>query len=202
MITGIYQIRNLMNGKLYIGSAAGLQGFAGRWRVHKHRLNKNQHHSLILQNAWNKYGESFFTFEILFYCDPKDCLVYEQIALDSIKPRYNICKIAGSQLGQKRSLESRRKMSIAQSGSKHRNYGKSLPRVTREKISLANMGHAVTDDTRKKIARSVGKLTEDQVRVIKQKLRLGVRQGEIAREFGIVQSLVSQIKSGKRWGYV
>lgn len=202
MKTGVYQIRNLVNGKLYIGSAAGQSGFLGRWRVHKHKLNHNRHHSPILQNAWKKYGQSFFIFEILEECEPNQCIEREQYYLDIEKPRYNICKVAGSQLGQRRSIESRHKMSIAHSGTKHHNYGKRLSESTKKKISLANTGHIVTQETRKRIAKSVSRLNEGQVRMIKEKLHTGIKQYQIMSEFGISQSLVSQIKSGKRWGWV
>lgn len=46
------------------------------------------------------------------------------------------------------------------------------------------------------------KLTEEQVRAIKQELRAGKKQREIANEFGITVSLVSSIHLGRTWGHV
>ena len=60
--SGIYQIRNLVNGKVYVGSAVNLQH---RRREHRSDLRNGNHHSIKLQRAYNKYGESSFAFEIL-----------------------------------------------------------------------------------------------------------------------------------------
>jgi hypothetical protein len=62
MNTGIYCIFNKITKKRYIGSASGKHGFRARWRNHKWRLRNGKHHSLYLQNAWNKYGEDSFEF--------------------------------------------------------------------------------------------------------------------------------------------
>jgi len=53
MASGIYQIKNTLNGKFYVGSAVNIKQ---RWSTHISSLNKNNHHSGHLQNAWNKYG--------------------------------------------------------------------------------------------------------------------------------------------------
>lgn len=58
----IYQIKNLENGKLYIGSTIGPDR---RFYEHKYDLNKQAHHAEHLQKAWNKYGENSFEFSLL-----------------------------------------------------------------------------------------------------------------------------------------
>ncbi len=97
--SGIYQIRNAVNGKTYVGSAVRLDR---RWREHKRRLTRGEHHNPILAKAWLKYGPEKFVFEPLFVCTKKDLLFYEQRAPDVLKPSYNICQTAGSVLGLKR----------------------------------------------------------------------------------------------------
>lgn len=97
-ITGIYRIINTANQKVYIGSTA--RDFIDRWRDHKKRLRRNKHSNLHLQHAWNKYGENSFLFEALEECSKTDCLIREQFYLDTVKPEYNICKVAGNTLGQ------------------------------------------------------------------------------------------------------
>lgn len=67
MNSGIYRIRNLVNGKCYIGSAFN---FERRFILHRHFL-RNQKHNPKLQRAWNKYGEDAFVFEIIEY-HPKE----------------------------------------------------------------------------------------------------------------------------------
>ena len=126
MNTGIYQILNLINGKRYIGSAAG-RGFDDRWDKHRKQLGNKQHHSIKLQRAWDKYGVDSFVFEIIEKCESVDCIRREQHYLDTVlfascnnnkfnKLGYNICRIAGSTLGVKLSDQTRQRMSIAKRG--------------------------------------------------------------------------------------
>lgn len=110
MNSGIYAILNLENKKFYIGQASNLKL---RWWQHKNSLSKNKHHSSILQRAWNKYGEQNFVYLIVEKCDKLDLTKREQYYLDLWKPEYNICKIAESVLGVKRSEETKQKMSLA-----------------------------------------------------------------------------------------
>jgi group I intron endonuclease len=60
---GIYVIRHIETGRVYIGSARGT--FRTRWYNHRYRLRHNKHHCKFLQAAWNKYGEQAFEFEII-----------------------------------------------------------------------------------------------------------------------------------------
>ena len=59
--SGVYQIRNTVNGKVYIGSA---KHFNKRKSQHFHYLKTNKHHSQKLQRSYNKYGIQNFVFEI------------------------------------------------------------------------------------------------------------------------------------------
>lgn len=65
-IIGIYCIRNKINDKRYIGRSLEMQR---RWEMHRKELNSNTHKNDYLQNAWNKYGEDNFEFEILELCE-------------------------------------------------------------------------------------------------------------------------------------
>lgn len=58
----IYKIRNVVNGKFYVGSTADTRE---RFRTHRNRLRNNKHHCLHLQASWNKYGEDCFKFEVV-----------------------------------------------------------------------------------------------------------------------------------------
>lgn len=73
--SGIYQIRNLINDKKYIGST---KNFSNRFSSHKRLLRKNCHTNQHLQNAWNKSGEDFFKFEILEFVNVDSLLLIEQ----------------------------------------------------------------------------------------------------------------------------
>lgn len=64
---GVYAIRHIESARAYIGSAKNIYN---RWRGHKSDLRYGNHHSPHLQNAWNKYGEAAFVFEVLEVCLP------------------------------------------------------------------------------------------------------------------------------------
>ena len=58
----IYKIRNVVNGKFYVGSAKDTRV---RFRQHRKLLRKGTHHCKHLQAAWSKYGEDVFKFEVV-----------------------------------------------------------------------------------------------------------------------------------------
>lgn len=90
MSIGIYKIKNLLNGKLYIGQSVDIES---RWRIHVVELKNNCHHNARLQNAWNKYGEENFDFSIIEECKSDQLNVREIYwidKLDSYKNGYNL----------------------------------------------------------------------------------------------------------------
>lgn len=118
-LSGIYQIRNLINNKLYIGSAFN---FRLRKNSHFSTLNRGVHNSEYLQNSWNKYGKSNFIFEILEICDRSSILLKEQYYLDLLKPYnkngFNMCMVAGNIAGFKHTEYTKSKISAAFKGIK------------------------------------------------------------------------------------
>lgn len=104
----IYEIVNVVNGKRYVGSSTSTRV---RWNIHKSRLRKNNHHSYLLQRAWNKYGEIGFVFNVLeVFEDEVDLIKKEQYYLDILKPEYNVNKCAAPG-HDKRTEETKRKIS-------------------------------------------------------------------------------------------
>lgn len=65
-VSGIYQIKNLVNGKIYIGQSVDIRT---RWWQHKSQLRLNKHINTYLQNSWNKYGEDNFEFSVIEFCE-------------------------------------------------------------------------------------------------------------------------------------
>lgn len=158
--TGIYRIVNVVNMKMYIGSAAGKQGFGGRWRIHRFDLLRGSG-SPRLQNAFNKYGEASFKFEILCVCRPQEAIRYEQVFLDifeSWRPEtgYNIAKIAGSRLGVPHTEETKRKLSMYKG--RQSRLGQAVSVESRQKMSVSHLGkqprlgQTQSDATKKKIS--------------------------------------------------
>jgi len=129
-ISGVYIIKNKVNGKFYIGSSIEIND---RFYDHKRTLKYGNHHSIKLQRAYSKYGKENFSFEILEEMNfekPYDKFAVskvlecrEQYFLNTLlfaneknnkfdKLGYNVCRIAGRTLGLKRSDEAKEKSSI------------------------------------------------------------------------------------------
>lgn len=102
---GIYQIRNLVNNKLYVGSSNDL---LKRKREHFRTLNKEIHCNKKLQRAFDKYSEQNFIFEIIEFVEDKNKLIeYEQYwinTLKSVQEGYNINIVAGKGPVYKKSI--------------------------------------------------------------------------------------------------
>jgi group I intron endonuclease len=115
----IYEIRNLINNKVYIGSSKQVNK---RFTIHRHRLNKNTHANKYLQAAWNKYGKDAFEFKVIHILEKEsDLIKYEQMWIIWTKctdPNYgyNINPTAGSNLGYKHTEKDKAKI-----GARHKN---------------------------------------------------------------------------------
>lgn len=100
---GIYQIRNIQNNHLYIGSSRNI---FNRWAGHRLALKKNIHHSQYLQRAWNKYGKENFEFTVLQEIQNlSELTMIEAQYIKDLKPSYNIYKETGNQSYLKSSLK-------------------------------------------------------------------------------------------------
>lgn len=106
-ISGVYAFTSPSGGR-YVGSAVDI---VRRRNQHLVALRRGTHCNPVLQKAFNKYGESNIKFEILMRCAREEVVATEQQFIDSLKPRYNIAKVAGSTLGTKRTAEQRARRS-------------------------------------------------------------------------------------------
>lgn len=65
----IYMIKNIVTGKIYIGST---KSPTKRKYSHFQQLRNNKHVSSYLQYSYNKHGKSSFIFEVIEECSPEE----------------------------------------------------------------------------------------------------------------------------------
>ena len=105
-ISGVYQIINMKNNKMYVGSSKNIEN---RWKKHIYDLNNKTHHNKHLQNAWNKYSEENFEFEVIEYVSNETRLIErEQYWMDELNS-YN--KDIGYNIEDKASIPASNKFS-------------------------------------------------------------------------------------------
>lgn len=82
IMKGIYFIKNLVNGKYYIGISNNLKN---RKSKHFSTLKRNIHKNKHLQASYNRYGKENFVFEILLKTDSMSMLELEKMEKELIK---------------------------------------------------------------------------------------------------------------------
>lgn len=180
--SGIYVIRNIIDGKMYVGSAVNLRR---RRNAHIGLLRTGKHHNVHLQRAWVKHGEGTFEWIILERCTEGVLIEREQWWLTYYAESYgwtnlyNLCPVAGSRLGVRHSLETRVRMSKVKSVD-------SLSPETRTNISKAKLGHKVSLETRDKISTALkGRSLPPEIRA---KISIGMTGRKLSPETRIKMS--------------
>lgn len=181
MKSGIYKIINILDNKIYVGSSIDIEK---RLKRHKKDLLSNRHHSAHLQRAWNFYGQSYFSFEILEFCDPSLLLLREQFYLDKYKSYvpelgYNICENAGNTLGRKTTEKTKKILAELATGRKQteqtkiliskklKNHKKSKEHINKiseatkerlkDKTKHPQYGKKISEETKNKIKATLSK---------------------------------------------
>lgn len=183
----IYKITNLINGDFYIGSSTNLYK---RYYTHLNHMRTSRKTCVKLNRAVQKHGEENFKFEIIARCPVEYVLKLEQWFLINLNPKYNIAKIAGSNLGVKRSEEVRAKRSLIQKENwKNDDYKKHHL----EKLS---------SNWKKGSAHHGAKINDDVVRQIKTLLSEGFTCKDVATRLTVSHHTVKDIKRNKTWKHV
>ncbi len=165
--SGVYEILNTQNNKRYIGSTVN---FIKRRREHYGLLRQKRHFNIKLQNAWDKYGEDIFEFNVIeCVADVEKLVEREQFYMDlydvaSRDKGYNLRPTANNFLGYTHSDETKQKISVSRIGSKnpmwgktgveHPKFGSVLSHEHREAVSAANKKRIISKETRKKLSDS------------------------------------------------
>ena len=66
---GVYQIKNLVNGKIFVGSSKNLPG---KINSHRFQLKMGSHMNKALQKEYSNFGEKYFSFEVLDHLQPQE----------------------------------------------------------------------------------------------------------------------------------
>lgn len=147
-VSGIYKIQSsLFPNKIYIGSAINIYR---RWSQHFSDLKRNKHSNSKLQNHYNKYGVEDLQCSIILYgCKKDELIIIEQYFLDFYIPFFNICKIAGSNLGLHWKLSEESKANIAKA-SKGRKSALGYKHTMESKLKMSiSKKHPLTEEHKK-----------------------------------------------------
>jgi group I intron endonuclease len=141
---GIYTITNLKDNKIYLGCSTKIEERLGK---HKRNLKSGKHPNIHLQNAYNKYGEDKFQFEILEECSEE--LLYSQENYWA-----NLLNVHNMLFGY----------NIAPTNPMNKHY--CISEATRQKISVASKNKIFTEEYRLKLSKAqVGRAGTTNVRI-------------------------------------
>lgn len=90
--SGVFLIRNTVNGKVFVGAGLDIAGIVNR---HRFDLTKGGHRNKKLQAEWNEFGGEKFDFEIVDQISPPesassdpraDLNLLEELWLEKLQP--------------------------------------------------------------------------------------------------------------------
>lgn len=177
---GVYEIRNVLNGMVYIGSSKVIE--ARFWR-HKWSLRRGTHHNQHLQRSWAKHGEMSFAFHVVETCTPDSRWECEEAHFQkyAIDQRYNSTTVSrgGTRVGQVNSPEHRKKISDARKG----------------KPTWSKGGHNTWS------AKATASMVSKYPNVVKAdhldgRVLCFLHPGEAAKSLGLARKVVSNILNG------
>ena len=199
MTSGIYQIRNIKNNKVYVGQTIN---FRDRFNQHKSSLLGDKHYNKYLQRSFNKYGIENFVFEVLEYC-PKERLNEKEREWIKYKRSeyaeygYNAA-YAVIKFGQYDTSLSEINVT---------NKTINLPEMTdeiRHRISLASKRHFSDVNNRIEHSLRCGCLEEQEIIQLKDKLSKEYKKTlpDISEETGYQLTLLTHIVNGNAYGLI
>lgn len=170
MVGYIYAILCSPNNKIYIGSTARTSGI--RKNEHWYRLRAGKHPNVHMQNSWNKYGESSFSFLVIDTCSLPSLsnLEWHYVNITGCYNKeigFNTSKITDApKRGTKQTEEFKKRVSDKLKGRQSPNKGKKYPnrkikRIKKQGTKIINLNSGTIYETltefleKEKIARHV-----------------------------------------------
>lgn len=184
---GVYKIVNLLNGRVYVGQTK--EKFQRRFCFHRWKLRKGSHDNKYLQNAWNKYGEDNFVFEVIEVLSINEIDEREKYWIKYYREQPEGCYSIqdGGQpknLGVYVSVESRKRVGEL---NRQRLLGSKLSQETKQKMSNVRKG--------KRVLRHNDSLTDEQAIQIKTLFVKGKSSREIQEITNIPYKPINNILS-------
>ena len=207
-VSGIYFIMCTTTNKYYIGQAVNIQK---RWTTHLSTLRHNKHFNKKLQRAWNKYGESSFSFSILEECT--NLTEREQYYIDKYKSSstgFNIRSTADNSNGfwknKTRSNETKKKISIKLFGRKCINRNRITPYIVLDSFKYSRLGKTNTKEHNNKISLAASGERSSQAKIketdVVEILHSTLPVKELAIKFNIAPRTVRDIKLRRTWKHI
>lgn len=192
--SGIYSIKHIATGRVYVGSASNI---SKRWSRHRKDLRSNQHSNKHLQAAWNKYGETAFVFEVIELTN--DLTQREQFWIDNLHALdgFNIAPTARSSRGRKWSEQERAQRTHANNTSQL-----NTPQAVKKRLNArrrdGTLGQKVTWKIACQIRQEYGDIREHW-KGGKQAKHGGVTLASLGAKYGISYVTVYDIVHWNTW---
>lgn len=202
---GIYQLKNTVNGKIYIGQAQNILK-----RFNEHRRNRNGHlfyRDCYLYRAIKKSGWSKFEISVLEKVDDVSLLNDREIFwISELNPEYNMKDGGDCARGWHHTEEAKKKMSETKSkqylGENNPFYGKKHSEETKKKIAIATSKRKHSPETISKLKayynperffKKVGKFDKNTGELLFQYKSVS----DAAKQNGVSQSNLSSHLGGR-----
>lgn len=202
MTYAVYGIKNIHNGRIYVGSSKNLKS---RLRLHFSLLRKGSHKNRKIQKDFNRYGEDAFeVVHLSSATSEKSALKFEQIYIDGFENTYNILQFVASAKGRVYTEVTLQRMRDAAKG-------RVIPPEQIEKIAATLRGTKASEEHKRNISKGIkqfyenggvsvaNKLNKVDVYEIHRRLKLGHDRHQIAADFNVSYSNIGHIAQGGTW---